>query len=486
MFSRLPVWLIFAALAAGVAARAEEDNAWPFFVRHDSPDPQTRSAQYAGPLFFTKSTPAKQVWGIRPLYLNTVEPGRETDLLLFPLFTWQKRGETRVFSFFQLVNDRHEKDYQGNPAHHFDVWPFYFSRDTGDAATSYRALLPFHGTIKQRFGKDRIDFTAFPLYGHTQKNGLHIKHTPWPFIRTIYGAGHHGFEFWPLFGRKARDGDYRSQFYLWPLLYKNERKLAEPQPTVSLGFLPFYTRDTAPGYRNENFVWPFFGYSDRTEPYRYHETRYLWPFLVQARGEDRYINRWGPIYTHSVIKGYDKTWYLWPLVRHATWTDGDIAQEKNQFLMFVYWSQTQTSRSNPQAAPAHKTHLWPLVSVWDNGAGRRQWQALSPLEVFFPTNEPVRQLYTPLFALYRFDQQAPGHTRHAALWNLVSWKNTPAAKEFHLGPIVSVKADAGRQRVAVGRGLIAIQRQPGQRLWRLKFFDFRPAPAPSASAASSP
>jgi hypothetical protein len=486
MFSRPNVRLIAAAFMAAASACADEDNAWPAFVRHDSSDPSYRSAQYVGPLFFIKQTPDQTVRGFRPFYMETIDADRETNLLLYPFFTWQKRDDARVFSFFKLVNDRHDTNFEGKPTHSFDVWPFYFSRNSGDEETDYKALLPFGGTIKHRFGRDRIKFVAFPFYSHTQKNGKHVRHTPWPFIRQIDGADHHGFEFWPFFGRTEREGDYRSQFYLWPFIYKKEDKLSEPQPRVSVGVLPFYSRDTAPGYINKNYAWPFFGYSDRTEPVRYHETRYFWPFLVQGRGDVHYINRWGPFYTHSIRKGYDKTWYLWPVMRHAKWNQDGIAQEKNQFLIFFYWSLTQRSLTNPDAAPANKKHLWPLFSSWDNGAGRRQLQMLSPLEVFFPTNEPVRQLYSPFFALYRFDQQAPAHTRHSFLWNLVSWKNTPAEKEFHLGPVLEVKATDARQRIALGRGLIALHRKPGQKVWRLKLLDFRTAPTTQVNSPSSP
>jgi len=91
--------------------------------------------------------------------------------------------------------------------------------------------------------------------------------------------------------------------------------------------------------------------------------------------------------------------------------------------------------AHPAAAPAYKRHFWPLLSVWDNGAGQRQTQLLSPFEVFFPNNDPIRQLYTPLFALYRYRQLAPGNTQHSILWSLISWRHTPDEKEFHLGPL---------------------------------------------------
>src|SRR5206468_10740909 len=69
-------------------------------------------------------------------------------------------------------------------------------------------------------------------------------------------------------------------------------------------------------FRSETYLWPFFGYSDRTAPASYHEIRYLWPLFVQGRG-DHYINRWAPFYTHSVNHGYDKQWFLWPVLRRG-------------------------------------------------------------------------------------------------------------------------------------------------------------------------
>jgi hypothetical protein len=476
-----PARLLCAALLAFAFARGDEQNAWPLAVHQTPPDTSAVVTEsYFGPLGFVRQSATGTVQGFRPLWLEAQAGDKQTATFLYPLFTWQRQPGYREFSFFQLVNFRHEAESEPAAVKRLDVWPFYFSRESADPAETYHALFPLAGTIRQRFGKDRLTWYAFPLYFNTDKGGMQVTSAPWPFIRVIAGAGHHGFEFWPLFGRRGREGDYDKQFYLWPLIYKSARDLSAPEPTVSLGFLPFYTRDTAPGYRNENYLWPFFGYSHRTEPFHYHETRYLWPFLVQGRGDQRYVNRWGPLYTHSVIKGYDKTWILWPLIRHATWEEQGVAQEKEQFLLFVYWSLTQRSLTNPAAAPAHKTHLWPLYSSWDNGAGRRQVQVLSPLEVFFPTNEIIRQLYTPLFALYRYDQPDPSTARHSLLWHAVTWRRSPEGRTFHLGPLLGVETGPQRQRIALGRGLIGLQRQPGERLWRLFLFDFPRKPANTA------
>ena len=443
--------------------------------------------EYAGPLFFHHQAPGEpDRSGFRPFYLSSKRPGVETDYLLYPFFTWRNEKGYHSFSFFELVNESRLTEPGQPPYRGFDVWPFYFSRDTGDPDTSYKALFPIGGTIKHRLGYDRLHFVLFPLYAEIEQKGMYTTHAPWPFLRFINHGDEHGFEFWPLFGHRGRPGDYDSRFYVWPLFYKSTTNLSEPQPNVKLGVLPFYTLESAPGYINENYVWPFLGYTHRTAPVKYDEKRYLWPFLVQGRGDVSYVNRWAPVYTHSVIKGYDKTWFAWPIFRHAVWSSDGIAQEQNQVLFFVYWSLTQRSTTNPAAAPAHKTHLWPLFSSWNNGAGRRQVQIFSPFEAVFPDNEPVRQLYTPLFAIYRYDQRAADDTRQSFLFSFLTWKNTPAGKEFHLGPLVSVHSAADRARVAVGHGLLAWQRAPGGGHWKFSLFDFHPKAANSDPRDPSP
>lgn len=454
MFSRRLIWLLRAACLLTVTLQADEENGWPLYVRRDDPAAGTGSIEVLGPLFFTRTSPAMEQKGLRPLYLSTVADGVTQGSFLYPFFTWRREEGYRTFSFFQLVNSRVDAENAAHPDDHFDVWPFYFSRDAADPADSYRALLPLGGTLINRFGKDRISFVLWPLYVHTEKNGRQITHAPWPFLRFIGGEGYHGFEFWPLFGRSAHDGDYDRQFALWPLIYKSTTNLSEATPDVQIGALPFYARGTGPGYISETYLWPFFGYTHRSAPYHYDEQRYFWPLLVQAKGDDRLVNRWAPLYTHSVIKGTDKTWVLWPLYRNQRWSADGVAQEKNQFLFFLWWSLEQHSLANPAAAPAHKTHLWPLYSAWDNGAGRRQVQALSPFEVFFPNNETVRQLWSPLFALYRYERNPDASVRHSLLWKAVTWRRTPESREFHLGPI-------GWKRLAGERG-------------RFFLFDFRP------------
>ena len=480
------IGVLLAVFIAAAVLRAEERNVWPLSVQQLNAAGTVTSGEYLGPLLYEVNQPdGGRRTGFRPVYQHSVQGTNETSYLFYPFFTWQKDTHYSYFSFLSLINSRKVADVGPYPASNFDIWPFYFSRTTTEPGESYSAFFPFGGTIQRRLGKGKINFVLFPLYSHVETDIKHTTNILWPIFRSIDGNGAQGFEVWPLIGQQGRPGDYSSSFMLWPLVYHTAKKLSEPVPEEKLGLLPFYARETAPGYISETYAWPFFGYTHRTEPYRYDEQRYLWPFLVQGRGEQRQVNRWAPFYTHSIIKGYDKTWVGWPIFRHARWEEAGLAQEKNQFLMFVYWSLTQRSLTNPAAAPAHKTHVWPLLSAWDNGAGRKQLQLLSPLEVFFQQNEPIRQIYSPLFAIYRWDQRAPGDVRGSLLFSLVSWKTSPAGQEFHLGPLFSRTATAEKSRFTIGCGLLAWQRQSASGPWKFSVWDFKSAAQSPAAPPSS-
>jgi hypothetical protein len=466
---------------------AAEDNYWPIKVEQTDPD-QTGAGrvvawQGGGPLFFGTVYPdGSSAGGFRPFYIRQKDAvGRTTESdFLYPLLTHRESTADHRWSLFSLVNYEGPRKAATPGGRSFDVWPFYFSRATGDPATSYRAVFPLQGTVIHRFGDDRISWTLFPLYGRFERNGVTTTTVPWPIVKILKGDGNHGFTVWPLFGWRAKEGAYREQYYLWPLIYRNEAKLWAPKPDVEIGVLPFYARDESADALSETYLWPLFGYTHRTAPYRYDETRWFWPFLVQGRGDDRRINRWAPFYTHSIIKGDDKHWVLWPLWREEKWTDGGLVQTKTQVLYFLYWSQRERSAAHPALAPALKTHLWPLFSYWDNGAGRRQLQVFSPLEVFFQDNEPVRLAYSPLFALYRYDRHAPDDARVSFLWDAITWRRSPGRREFHLGPLLGVESGPGRRRIALVCGLIGLKRSAEGHSWRLFLFDFSSKPAKKA------
>lgn len=471
----------FAAIAAtgfiAVAVDAvqpEETNLWPFLVERPADEEQVSRWTSLGPLLFgSESASGEWLHGFRPFYHHFEgEDQSEATSLLYPF--WYQEIESspdrHLWTLFNLINS----DSGSRQSDRFSVWPFYFSRDTGEESSSYRALFPFYGNIESRFGQDRLHWFLFPLFARYQNDQQITTATPWPFVKTISGDGHHGLEFWPLIGQREETGKSLRQFWLWPLGYRSSQNLDTDTPSHQSGLLPLYAQQSSPGFESKTFLWPFFGYAYRTSPERYHAKHFLWPFWVQGRGETRRVNRWAPFFSNSRSAHQEKTSVMWPLWREHTWNSNHLQHQRRQLLYFVFHEEVQSSLQSPDAEPAVKRHLWPIFSHWNNGAGRVQVQALSPIDVFFPHNEHMRKLWSPLFALYRFDQTAPGEIRHAWLWDAVTFASSAESsrREFHLGPLFDYTKTPEGQRWGFMAGLLSIQKDSERGLTassRLKF-----------------
>jgi len=483
-----------------------EDNAWPVWVGQwrggasSGAAPELESWTAGGPLVFHRGAREgrPEVGGVRPLWIEQRRDGglARNSWVLHPLLsTRRERDGVEAGSVFELIKwqtvpsdgsgQRADGAGAAPPWRALDVWPFYFSRATGEAPTSYQAWFPLGGTMVNRFGQDRLSWVLFPFYARFEKRGVVTTAAPWPLLRWSEGGGQSGFALWPLYGETRRADGGSERYALWPLVYHREMPVDgnTSERAVNRGFLPFYASDVAPGYRSETWLWPFFGYVDRSAPFQYRANNYLWPLWVQGRGDDRRVNRWAPFYSHSVIKGTEKHWVLWPLWRRQRWPDGAIEQTRTQVLFALYHDTVQRSRTTPSLAPARKRHLWPVFSEWDNGAGRRQVQVLSPLEVFLPHSEEVRQAWSPLFSVYRYERQSDGASRHSLLWDGVTYRSAPGAqeREWHFGPLLGFASRPEAGRVALLRGVLGLKRGPVGSGWRLFVGDPRPVGAPSYS-----
>jgi hypothetical protein len=109
--------------------------------------------------------------------------------------------------------------------------------------------------------------------------------------------------------------------------------------------------------------------------------------------------------------------------------------------------------------------------------------------VFFPHNKTVRLVYSPLFALYRYDRPAPGRVSHSALWDLVTWRRDVATREreFHVGPLFGAQRRGDEKRYALLGGTLGWERRADGG-WRIFAFEYkrRAAPAAASDAVHTP
>ena len=469
-----------------------EANAWPVSVARI---PATESSPWSGlgPFLFSGPEGSGGVGGtargFRPFWVEFRDPKGtfRSAHVLYPLFNYAEEGGHYRWSLLELVRRQGRLEGAAAPEafderHRLEIAPFWFERDFADPALNYRALFPLHGTVRQKFGLERASWTFFPFFAEVENRGATTTYAPWPFVRTTRGAAS-GWGIWPLYSTVERPGEMSATHVLWPLGHDVVRQ-PDPDdppgtaPRRDTAFLPFYSRSLGPGYANETYLWPLFGFTERTAPVRYSERRYFWPFLVQGRGDEAHVNRWAPIYSHSILKGREQWWYFWPLARHAEWTEEGVDRARSQFLYFLYWHESQRIAGRSDGPAASLTHVWPILSHWEDGRGRRQWQFPSPLEVFLPADARVRQAWSPLFTLARGEERAGGGGRTSLLWDAVTWESNPEEEraEFHLGPLFSSVRAGSARRLTLGNGLLGFERDAGGG-WKFTAFRFSSRPS---------
>lgn len=414
--------------------------------------------QAFGPLFESCYTSDQSYAAIRPfdITFNQYEghPYVESHFL-YPFASERHTPNCVTTSwFFHLINHSCYSRADGSSySYDWTIFPIYFSHSSSNPELNYRGIFPLAGTVKGFLGLQEFSWMLFPLYTRIDHGSYQRIGMPWPFIQWQEGPGSGGFALWPFFGHFYREGYFDHRYYFWPFIYKNVDKMNTDCPVVKKGFLPFYTAEYSSKMISETVVFPFFGYTYKTDPL-YYEVRHFWPFIVTSQCENgEYTRRYLPFFSESLHKGVHKRWLMWPLFQHKCWKEKEINIVESRVLRFVCWSQVQTSDQDPEFY-AKKTHLWPFYSTWSDGYDKRQIQILSPFEPIFPENRTIRYLYSPLFALYRYNQHSQTHCEHQLLFNTISYESTSDGCCLRLAGLLKYAQEADQTDVKILNGLV--------------------------------
>ena len=400
-------------------------------------------------------------WSIPPFLEKKVSEDKELfwfrpfiaryyySYFLYPLGREHRRKDHFYWStLFGLFN---YESYISNKVYREGLFfPFYFFKKGFGKDMDYAAVWPLGGTVKNFLGKDQADWFMWPLWVKTQNKGAINYWFPWPFLNKRTGQAS-GFGFWPLGGHFYQKNVYDERYMLWPLIYHHKQFNKD---ALKKGFLPFYAYEVSPNVKDISIIWPIWGRRWEKAP-KYEEYRILWPLWVQGRGEVRNVKRWAPFYSYSENKCLKrrKTWFVWPFIKQTNWEEHGVDIQQEQFLYFVFWHQEQRNHKN-QKFLASKTHFWPLYSYWDNGQGHRQLQMLSPFEVFFPDNKMVRDIYTPLFSFYRYDENC-GTIKQSFFFNWFNEERTPNNDvTLHCGFLLDYKNTQKEKCFSIFKGLL--------------------------------
>jgi hypothetical protein len=197
-------------------------------------------------------------WGIPPLLHYTKVPGVFDRVdFFYPLgFREESKFQSRL-KFFPFFESRWAK-----------LPPFDgFSRcltlyqGRSDLGQDYWGFFPFYGYNYRRYGVDRNFFLLFPLYYESVEDNERTQRFLWPLITYADCPGRKAVKFWPLFGTDVIRDEYRSWFFLWPILQSTERFPGSDQWT-SYKALPFplYVEQQTNYDKTTYLLWPIFSY----------------------------------------------------------------------------------------------------------------------------------------------------------------------------------------------------------------------------------
>jgi hypothetical protein len=250
-----------------------------------------------------------------------------------------------------------------------------------------------------------------------------------------------------------------------------------------LYLLPFYAATDSPELSSRSYLWPFFGHTvDRAHSGEQWDL--LWPFWQIARGAERNVTRFLPLYSREEYKGDSKHWYLWPLFKQETLVSPSFRQEKSRLLYFLVtdnyeeWQIDATSR--------RRTAAWPLFVYNRDPRGVKSFSFPAPVESFL--DKPgVEKNWAPFWRVYQQRWNDQGDSAASFLWNLYWHEQRGDSLAYEFFPVMRYRSLPRLTEFQFLKGLITYRQAAGQS--SLRFF-WLPAgftwqsPARSQSAAN--
>ena len=440
------LWLSLGGGALPVAAEADLWNAGLLFDEFSLTLAPGRRTEAAGPFYYSEQKETQRTWATPPLLSYTRDPdteSREFDFL-YPVMTYDRYGEQYRWQFFQVLSLAGGPTQQENARDRFTLFPLYFQQRSSDPSQNYTALVPFYGHLQHRFARDEVFFVMFPFYSKTRKKDVVTDNYLCPVFHLRHGDGLHGWQFWPLVGNEHKDvttrangfnevttiGGHDSFFALWPLFFNVRSGIGTTNEQRLQTSIPLYSWLRSPLRDSTTVIWPFFNYVDDREK-KYREWDAPWPLIVFARGEGKTTTRVWPFFSQARSPKLESDFYLWPIYKHNCVHSPPLESERTRICFFLYSDRTETNTETK--ADRRRIDFLPFFTWRRDFNGNRRLQILAPLEPILPGNKNIERDYSPLWSLWRSENNPrTGAASQSLLWNLYRRETTPAARKCSL------------------------------------------------------
>jgi hypothetical protein len=443
---RLFLILILAAGASIGTARAQPLRAGPLYDEFELTLKPGYRTEALGPLFYDQQAQAESIWALPPLLSYTRDPAANLKEFnfLYPLMTYDRYGDQYRWQLLQLWS------FAGGPMQEvpvkdrFTLFPIYFHQRSVDPSLNYTALFPIYGHLQHRLFRDEIFFVTFPLFVETKKQDVVTDNYLFPLFHLRHGDGLKGWQFWPLAGHEQKvvttqTNGFKdvetvpgrdSLFLLWPLFFNQHSGIGSQNPLWQQGSIPLYWIERSPLRDSTTLLWPLLSWVDDREK-KYKEWDTPWPLIVMARGEGKTTTRVWPLFSRSHNATLESDFYLWPIYKYNRAQLDPLDRERTRILFFLY--SDVTDRNMKTGASERRVNLWPFFMQRREFNGNRRLQVLALLEPFAAGSHKIERDYSPLWSLWRAEQNPKtGAASQSLLWNLYRRDTTPASRKVSL------------------------------------------------------
>jgi len=400
----------------------------------------------AGPFFYSEQSEAGTTWAIPPIFSRTKNPAIENaeDDFLYPLLTYERYGKEYRWQLAQLWSFSGGQAADDSETKRLTIYPLYFQQRSPISAENYTALVPFYGHIKDRLLFPDVYFILFPVFSETRKHDVVTDNYFYPIVHVRNGDGLRGWQVWPFVGREHKDittqtngfGDlitipgHDKSFLIWPLHLRQHTGIGTEDPETVKAEFPFYIAARSPERDSTTVLWPFFTWIDERGK-KYREWQMPWPLVIFARGEGKTTTRIFPLFSESHNAEREADFYLWPLYQYHRLRAEPLDQQRRRILLYLYTSQSE--KNTQTGAEKRRVDMWPFFT-WHHGFdGNERLQVFAPIEPAVPDNRGIERNWSPLWSLWRAEENAKtGSASQSLLWNLYRRDTASAHKKISL------------------------------------------------------
>ena len=435
----IPLLLMLCVHLCATTAFADDaavSTLWPFFDYRASESANYQSLHLLGPLLKYETKGVETEYALRPLFYRSVDDAgfSRTDVL-YPLFGRKAEPDSSSFHLFHLLNYDFGKRETGS-RNHFNLFPFLFYGE--EEQGRYMAFFPLGGTLYNWFGRDRISFTLFPLYSRTERKTTRIDNVLWPFFARISGENESGYKLWPIYGQSRKQGVYRKKFFLWPIFFSESLALDSENPMELRAAWPFFVSKESPETSYRALLWPFFSKAEnRVKGYQVWNAP--WPLVRVTKGENYHGLKILPFFSDETLDVKRERWYLWPLYKIEEMHTELIESRRDRVFFFLYSDRYEVKLET--GGSMRRVDLWPLFG-YTKANGVSHLHVLSLVEPFFPDNQSIERLWSPLWRIYQLKWDQHGNSALSLLWNLYWHEKQNERLAWELFPFIEYRNEA--------------------------------------------